>query len=62
MLELKKANSSNARRDFKCLERHLEKIVEAEKKTLSFSEFKSKMVETAKNDKNMNVVLKKLYM
>lgn len=59
--ELKKDKSSNARRDIKCLERHLEKLYESEKNNLDFHEFKNKMIETAKNDKNMNVILKKLY-
>jgi hypothetical protein len=61
MTEFKKTNSSNSRRDFKCLERHLEKLDDSEKKNIAFAEFKNKMVDTAKNDKNMNAVLKKLY-
>ncbi len=58
MTELKK---KNMRKELKCLERHYDKLVESEKKNILFCEFKSKMVETAKNDKNMNDVLKKLY-
>lgn len=61
MMLLKQTNTSHSRREFKCLERHFEKMVEAEKKSLIFSEFKSKMIETAKNDKNMNEILKKMY-
>jgi hypothetical protein len=49
------------RKELKCLERHYDKLVESEKKNILFCEFKSRMVETAKNDKNMNNVLKKLY-
>lgn len=59
--ELKKDKNTNARRDIKCLERHLDKLCESEKNNVNFYEFKNKMIENAKNDKNMNVILKNLY-
>lgn len=58
ILELKKIN---ARKELKCLERHYEKLDESEKKNIPYCDFKNKMIETAKYDKNMNGVLKKLY-
>lgn len=52
---------NNMRKEIKCLERHCEKLIDSEKKNLPFLEFKNKMLETAKNDKNMSSILKKMY-
>lgn len=53
--------SAKTRRDIRALERHLEKLGECEKNGTDFSKFKSMMVENAKNDKNMNLYLKQIY-
>jgi len=54
----KEKNSKNV----KILERHLTKLLESEKKNVLFEEFEKSMIITAKNDKNMNPILKKLYL
>jgi hypothetical protein len=58
----KSGQNSNIRKEVRALERHLEKLEEAQKNDIDYTKFKENMIENAKNDKNMNKSLKQLYL
>lgn len=59
---LQKINDIKSKKTQKVLEKHLEKILEYEKKNIEFQIFENQMLITAKHDKNINPVLKNLYL
>jgi hypothetical protein len=63
MLKDPKQNiSSHTRQDMRALKRHFERLVYAEKQNVSYDEFKSKIIESYKLDKNMSKLLRSLYL
>lgn len=60
--QLKSMPADNkTKKTIKSLEKHLEKIKEAEKKGVSYDEFIMRMIDAVKNDKQMNKYLRNLY-
>ena len=62
MQMLRETPSNNkTRREIRSLERHLENVIESERKFICYDIFKDNMKTAAKNDKNMGTTLKNLY-
>lgn len=58
---LKGSKEGSARSEVRAMKRHLDKLEEAMKKGVDFAEFRSKTAENYKNDKNVNMILRRMY-
>ena len=59
---LKKNNNQNSKTEIKALMRHLSKLNNAEQQGITFSSFRENIIENYKNDANVSLTLKKLYL
>lgn len=58
---LKGSKEGSARSEVRAMKRHLDKLEEAMKNGVDFAEFRAKTAENYKNDKNVNMILKRMY-
>jgi hypothetical protein len=59
---LRGSKTSSARSEIRAMKRHLDKLEESMKNKVDFAEFRLKTAEKYKTDKNVNLILKRMYL